>query len=170
RGDDDDVVPFQDRPRRCVPHPVDLLVYGRVFFNVSVCSWYVSFRLIVVVVADEILDRIVGEEALELGIELGGQGLVVRQDQGGALSLFNDLGHGEGLARAGDAQENLILLALIGLVDQFGDGGGLVAGGLERRDHAERALDDGSRPRGAVRRPPGVDAGRLFWRQARAGD
>src|SRR5690606_22375142 len=122
RGDDDDVVPLQNSPGRRVPHPVYLLVYGRVFFDISICSWYISFRLVVVVVRDEILDRVVGEEALELAVELGGEGLVGGEDQGGALGLLDDLGHGEGLARAGDAEQDLVALALPRLGDELGDG------------------------------------------------
>ena len=52
-----------------------------------------------------------GEEVFELVIELGGEGLVVREDEGGALDLLDDLGHGEGLAGAGDAEEDLVFFA-----------------------------------------------------------
>jgi hypothetical protein len=44
---------------------------------------HVGLGLVVVVIGDEILDRVVREEVLELGIELGGQRLVRRQDDGG---------------------------------------------------------------------------------------
>jgi hypothetical protein len=46
---------------------------------------HIGFGLVVVVVADEVLDRVVGEQRLELAVELGGQRLVVGQDQRGAL-------------------------------------------------------------------------------------
>ena len=69
----------------------------------------IGLRLVVVVVGHEILHRVVGEEFLELGAQLGGQGLVVGQHQGGTLHLLDDLGHGEGLARAGDAQQGLLV-------------------------------------------------------------
>ena len=67
--------------------------------------------MVVVVVGDEVFDGVVGEELFELVIELGGEGFVVREDEGGALELFDDLGHGEGLARAGDAEEDLVFFA-----------------------------------------------------------
>jgi hypothetical protein len=72
----------------------------------------------------------VGEEGFEFVVELGGEGLVVREDEGGALQLFDDLGHGEGLAGAGDAEEDLILLSGVDAGDEFGDGSGLVALGF----------------------------------------
>ena len=48
--------------------------------------------LVVVVVGDEVLDGVLGEEGVELVVELGGEGLVVREDEGRALGLFDDLG------------------------------------------------------------------------------
>ena len=69
------------------------------------------------------------EEVLELAIELGGQGLVGGEDEGRAAGLGDDLGGGKRLARAGDAEQDLIGFAVVGAFEQFGNGGGLVAGG-----------------------------------------
>jgi hypothetical protein len=55
-----------------------------------------------------------GKKFLELAVELGGQRLVGRQDQRRALGLLDHLGHGEGLARAGDAEQHLVALGLGG--------------------------------------------------------
>jgi len=63
-------------------------------------------------------------------VELGGEGLVVREDEGGALDLLDDLGHGEGLAGAGDAEEGLIFFTGGEAGDQLCDGVGLVALGF----------------------------------------
>ena len=113
--------------------------------------------MVVIVVGDEILDRIVREEAFELGIELGGERLVVGEDQRGALGGLDDLGHGEGLARAGDAEQHLILLAFIDALDQFGNGLGLIAGRVIVRLNAEGDPAFGFFPvsLGPVRRPDG---------------
>ena len=43
----------------------------------------VRLGLVVVVVRDEVLDRVLGEELPQLAVELGGQGLVVGEDQRG---------------------------------------------------------------------------------------
>ena len=90
----------------------------------------IGLRLVVVVVADEVLHGVVGKELLELRAELGRQGLVVGQDQRGPLDGLNDLGHGEGLAGAGNAQEDLFLQPVLDARRQGGDGLRLVAGGL----------------------------------------
>ena len=85
-----------------MPQSVDLLVDAGVLLNEGVCVGDVRLRLIVIVVGDEIFHRVVREKLLELRTELGGQRLVVSQHQRRTLHPFDDLGHGEGLAAAGD--------------------------------------------------------------------
>ena len=76
RGHDDHVAPLEERRGRGVAHPVDLVVDERVLLDIGVRLRDVGLRLVVVVVGDEVLGRILREEALELAVELGGQGLV----------------------------------------------------------------------------------------------
>ena len=161
RGDDDDVVALQQRAGRGVAHPVDLLVDRRILLDIGVGARDVGFRLVVVVIGDEILDGVVGEEVLELAVELRRQRLVRRQDDGRALRRLDHLGHGEGLARAGDAQQHLIPVARLGLGHQFGDGGGLIAGGGVFRLQPKAPALLGAFARGAVRHPVGRGGDRL---------
>ena len=111
RRHDDDVVALQNRARRRMAHAVDLLVDRGIFLDIGVGARDIGFRLVVIVIGDEILHRVFGEEVLHLGIELRRQRLVRREDQGRALHRLDDLRHGEGLARTGDAEQNLIALA-----------------------------------------------------------
>ncbi len=90
----------------------------------------IRLRLVVVVVGDEVLHRVVGEELLELRAQLGGQGLVVGQHQRGPLHLLDDLGHGKGLAGSGNAQQHLLLQPVLDALRQRGNGLRLVPGGL----------------------------------------
>ena len=136
-GDDDDVVAFQQRPGGGVPHPVDLLVYLQLLLDVGVRAGDVGLGLVVVVVGDEVLDRVLGEELLELAVELRGERLVRGKDDGGALRLLDDLGHGVGLAGAGGAEQDLVSLAAGDALGELGDGGGLVARRLELGVHDE---------------------------------
>jgi hypothetical protein len=69
------------------------------------------------VVADEVLDRVVREEAAELLVELGGQGLVVDHDKRRPVHAGNGLRHREGLARAGDAEQHLVAVATLEAVN-----------------------------------------------------
>ncbi len=99
------------------------------------------------------------EELLELVVELGGEGLVVREDESGALDGLDDFGHGEGLAGAGDAEQDLILLASGEAGDEFGDGAGLVAlgfvGGGKLEVHLYR-ITSGNREQGTGNRGQGA--------------
>jgi hypothetical protein len=138
RGDDDDVVALHQRARRGVAHPVDLLVDRRILLDEGVGARYVGFGLVVIVVRDEVLDRILREETLHLGIELRRQRLVGRHHQRRPPLARNHVGHGEGLARAGDAQQDLVALARFDTGDQLPDCFGLVARGRVVRHQLER--------------------------------
>ena len=119
-------------------HPVDLLVDRRGLLDIGVGARDVGFGLIIVVVGNEILDRIVRKEALHLAIELGGQDLVGGEDQGRFLHLLNDVRHGEGLAGAGNAEQHLISSIVVDASDQFADRLRLVACRLEIGGELER--------------------------------
>ena len=126
----DDVTPLQQGAGGAEAQAVDLLVGGGVLFDVGVGMGDVGLGLVVVVIADEILHGVVGEELPELLAKLGRQRLIVGQHQRGALHLLDDLGHGVGLAGAGDAQQHLLPQAVFDALGQLFDGLGLVAGGL----------------------------------------
>ncbi len=121
RGDDDHVVAFEQRPGRGMPHPVDRLVHRAFLLDVGIGPGHVGLGLVIIIIADEELDRIVREEALELAVELGRQDLVWGEHQSGPLQRLDHLGGGIGLARAGDAEQHLGLLAGANLLDQLGD-------------------------------------------------
>ncbi len=110
-GDDDHVAPADERARRRHAQALDLLVDRGVLLDVGVARGDVGLGLVVVVVADEVLDRVLREEGLELGVELGRQGLVVADDQHRPLAARDDVGHREGLARAGDPEQRLVAVA-----------------------------------------------------------
>src|SRR5205807_4712800 len=116
----------------------DLVVDGRVLLYIGVAGGDVGLRLVVVVVADEVLHPVVGEELPELVGQLGGQRLVGGDDQGGALHLLDSPGDGGALAAPGDAQEGLEAVAPLDPLGQSRDRAGLVAGGGEVRDDLER--------------------------------
>ena len=107
-GHDDDVAAVQQGVGGRMAQLVDLFVDGGILLDVGIRARDVGFGLVVIVVADEILDGVVREKVLEFPVELGGQGLVVGDDQGGPLDGLNHVGHGEGLAGTGNAEEDLV--------------------------------------------------------------
>src|SRR6185437_891738 len=146
-GDDDAVAALEEAARGGEPELVELLVDGGFLLDVEVAGGDVSLGLVVVVIADEVLDGVGGEEGLELVVELRGEGLVVREDERGPLHLLDDGGHGEGFAGAGDAEQDLVLFAGGEAVDELADGARLVAlraiGGGEGEVHLLKIRDQG---------------------------
>ena len=139
RGDDDHVVAFEQRARGRVAHPVDGLVHRAFLLDVGIGPGHIGFGLVIIVVRDEIFDRVLGEEAFHLAIELGREDLVGREDQRRALQFLDYLGHREGLARAGDAEQHLRFLVLLRACHEGGDRGRLVARRVIVGHHPERA-------------------------------
>ena len=109
------------------PKLVELVVDGGFFFDIDVARRDIGFGLVVIVIADEVLDGVAGEEGSELVVELRGECLVVGQDQRGPSGLFDQLRHGEGFAGAGDAEQHLVLFAIEEAAEELLDGGGLIA-------------------------------------------
>ena len=138
RRDHDDVPAGQQRRRRGVAQAVDLVVDRRVLLDVRVARRDVRLGLVVVVVADEVLDPVLGEELPHLLGELGGEALVRRQDQGRLLHLLDRPRDGRRLAGPGDAEQRLEAVASPDALAQRGDRGGLIARRRERRDDPER--------------------------------
>jgi len=130
RAHDDGVAALKERTRGREAQLVQLLVDGGFLLDIEVAGRNVGLRLIVVVVADEVFDRVRGEELLELVVELGGEGLVVSQNQRRAIRLLDDLGHGEGFAGAGNAEQHLMFFAVQEPLDELVDGAGLIAARL----------------------------------------
>ena len=126
-GDDDAVAALEQRPGGGKTQLVELVIDGGFLLDVNVAGGYVGFRLVIVVIRYEVFDRVVGEEALELVVKLGGQSLVVGQDQRRAIEPLDDLGHGEGLARAGHPQQHLVLFTVRQAAAERLDGRALVA-------------------------------------------
>jgi hypothetical protein len=69
-------------------HLLDVLVDRGVLLDEGVGGRHVGLGLVVVVVGDEVLDRVVREELAELAVQLRGQGLVVGHDDRRALQFL----------------------------------------------------------------------------------
>lgn len=136
-GDDDDVLAGEYGTHRRKAEAFDLVVDGGVFLDVGVGAGDVGLGLVVVEVGDKVFDGVVGEEVLKLGVELGSEGFVVGHDQSRASDVLNDVGHGEGFAGTGDAEEGLMGIAGVDGVGELGDGLLLVPGGRVVADELE---------------------------------
>ena len=119
---------------------LDFLVDRCILLDKRVRSRDVCFGLIVVVVRNEVDNRVVGKELLQLARQLGCKRLVGSKHQRGLLRGLDDFSHSEGFARAGNAQKGLIAHAIVNVLGKRLDGLGLIACGLVRRDNLERRV------------------------------
>ena len=123
----------------------------KVLLDVGVRRRNERLRLVVIVVADEVLDEVVGEKGLELAVQLSRQGFVVAQNQGGALGLGDDVRHGERFSRTGDPEQNLVFVAFVHAFHQLSNRLRLISRGLEWTVEFERAHGPKVRGRGRER-------------------
>ena len=108
-----------------------MVVYRGIFLDKGIRGRHIGFRLVVVVVGDEILYGVIREKRLEFAIQLGSQGLVRRHHDGRALLLFHHIGHGEGFARPGHAKQRLVSKPRFQATNQPFNSSRLVASGLK---------------------------------------
>ena len=81
RRDEQHVVAADEVARGRQAQAVQVVVAAGVLLDVDVALRDVRLGLVVVVVADEIPDGVVREQLLELLVKLGGEGLVVADDE-----------------------------------------------------------------------------------------
>ena len=137
RRHDDDVSSREQARRRRVAQPVYLVVDRRVLLDVGVRRREVGLGLVVVVVGDEVLDPVVGEEAAELSGELCRERLVGREHKRGTLHLLDGPGDRGALAAPGYAEQGLEAVPPGDATRERLYRGWLRAGRLEVRNDAE---------------------------------
>ena len=164
RGHHDHVPALKERGGGAVAQTLDLVVDRRVLFDIGIRVRDIGLRLIVVVIGDEILHGVLREELPKFRTELGSQSLVVRQNEGGTVEIGDHVRHREGLAGAGDAEQDLFLQPHLDPARQGLDGLRLVAGGAKRRMqleiHGDASFSDGLRSIILQRAKRGK---RFFW-------
>ena len=106
--DDERVVALEQRLRGGEAHLLDVLVDRGVLLDVGVRRGDIGLRLVVVVVRDEVLHRVVGEELPHLAVELRCQRLVRREDDGRPLHRLDHPRHAVGLAASRHAEQGLV--------------------------------------------------------------
>ena len=126
----DHVAPRKEAAHGREPQPLDLLIDGGILLDERVGARDVGLGLVVIEIADEVFDGVVGEETFELRVELGCKRLVVRDDERGFVDVPDDVGNGERLARTRDAEQRLMFRAREHAFGQLGNGLRLIAGGL----------------------------------------
>ena len=112
RCDDDYVTSRKQRCRRLMAQHLNLLVNRGILLDIRIALRHIRLGLIVVVVRHKIDHGVVGKELLKLARKLSGKCFVGSHDERRLSQGLNSLGHREGLARAGHAQQNLIAISV----------------------------------------------------------
>ena len=111
RSNHDYILPAQKACGGPQTKSVQFLVKACVLFDEHVPGRKICFRLVVIVVADEILNSIFRKESGQLAEQLGGQGLVVTDHKDRQVHPLDDGCHGKGFSGTGDPQEGLPFIA-----------------------------------------------------------
>src|SRR5208282_6267156 len=109
---------------------IELVVNCGFLFDEGVARWDVGFGLVIIVVADEILDGVLWEERSEFVEELRGKRLIVSENDGRAVRVLDHFRHRESFARTGDAEKDLMAVAVVDPADETRDRFGLVTAGF----------------------------------------
>ena len=120
--------PLEEGRCGAVAQTVDFLVDGGILLDISICVGDIGFRLIVIVIGNEIFYRIIREKFPKFGAKLRRQGLVMGQHQRRSVQFFNNRCHGEGFAGTGNTQKRLFPKTPVDTVYQSLNGLGLIAG------------------------------------------
>ena len=107
RCDDNRVSTSQQRRRRRVTQPVNLIIDRRILFDERVARRDIRLRLVIVVIGDEVLHPIIREELSHLLSQLCGKTLIGRQNQRRPLHLFDRPRNRCRFTRTSDAKQGL---------------------------------------------------------------
>lgn len=116
---------------------LDILVDGKVLFDVCTGGGDISLRLVIIVIRYEILHGVLRKKSFEFRVQLRGQGLVVGQHDGRPAGILDNVGYCERLSRSGDTQQGLRRIALLYTLSELFyrfrliAGRGIVAGKFE---------------------------------------
>ncbi len=106
-GDDNRIPSSQQCRRGGVAQAVNLIINLTILFDIGVAAGHVGFRLVIVKVADEIVDFAVWKKGFELAIKLCRQRLIVCHDERRDLTILDNVGHRKRLTTPGHSQQSL---------------------------------------------------------------
>ena len=129
RYDDDVVTAAQQRRSGAEPHFLDPFVDRQILFDKSVRRRQVSLGLVIVVIRDEIFDRILRKEVFELAVELRRKRFVMAHDQRRLIQRGDHVGHRKRLARTGNAEQRIVPATVPQRRHELPDRFGLIPGG-----------------------------------------
>ena len=113
------VAPLKDAFGGRKTHLLNMLVDSRILFDKEVTRRNIGLRLVVVVVADKVLDGIIREKITHFRIKLSRKRFIRRHNQRGNADSGNDIGHGKGLTGSRNPEKRLSRQALSNPLSEF---------------------------------------------------
>ena len=107
--------------------PVNLIIDRRILLDKSVAGRNVRFRLVVVVITDEVFNSVLGEKLFHLLGQLRSEALVWSEYQRRALNRFDSPRDGCGFTRTSDAQQSLKTITTLDAGGQLRDRARLIS-------------------------------------------
>lgn len=92
---------------------IDFFVDVRIFFDVLIRTRKIGFGLKIIVITDEVFNRVLREKITKFTIQLCRKCFVMGDDEDRALNAPYDIRHREGFSRTGDTQERGESLSLL---------------------------------------------------------
>ena len=111
RSDDDDIFSGEKCLCRSMTETIDFIIDGRVLFDICIGFLDICFWLIVIVIADKIVDSILWEKFSKFLTKLSSESFIVSNYESGALDFLNNICHCEGLSRPSNTLKCLITIA-----------------------------------------------------------
>ena len=117
------------------------LINRGVLFNERISLRHISLRLVVVVVRNEIFDRIMGQQFTQLIRQLCGKSLILNHHQGGTLHRLNEPRRRGRLTGTGGTHEHNIFFAILHPLSQLRNGFRLIPGRFVLANNLKRGDD-----------------------------
>src|SRR5208282_1277957 len=95
-----------------MPESVYVIIDHGIFFYIGICGRDISFRLVIIIVAYEKLHCVLRKQLFEFTVQLRCQRLIVSYNKSRFVEIGNNMRNSKGLARAGNAEEDLMLEVL----------------------------------------------------------
>ena len=130
---DNHVAPRKQSVGSGMAQAINLFVDSRILFDVGIARSDVSFWLVIIKIADEIMNFVVGEKLFEFAEQLGSESFVVRQNQRRHVPLSDNIRHCKSFTATRHAEQHLLALAVVQTIQQLGDRLRLIASRLIRR-------------------------------------
>ena len=100
RSHHDDVFPLHQGAGGAVAEFIDFVVHRQIFFDIGIGGGNVAFRLIIIVIRNEIFHAVFREKFAEFVAKLRGKRFIVRDYQRGTIDVFDDVCHRKRFAAA----------------------------------------------------------------------